>query len=118
MNLEAALQEAVTQALANTLPGLLAQHLGKVPYPNSEPECEDDTVLTMPELAAYLRVGRNAAYALCHQDPPPFPVRKIAGRLVVAKWAVRRWLDGQQGTAPAPVRPWVLRPAALEEESA
>jgi excisionase family DNA binding protein len=47
--------------------------------------------MTVPELAAYLRISRNAAYALCRR--PDFPVTRIGGQIRVYFEALRQWLS-------------------------
>ena len=111
MTLDDAIHDVVGRTVAEALAPLLAQ----LQPPTPSHDHEDDTVLTVPELALYLRVGRNAAYALCNSQPAPFPSKKIGGRTVVAKWTVRRWLE-EQDPAPIPFTEPAERPARQRKE--
>ncbi|WP_303800182.1 helix-turn-helix domain-containing protein [Alicyclobacillus macrosporangiidus] len=66
------------------------------------------TVLTMEDVARYLRIGRTAAYELAHR--PDFPAVRI-GRLVrVNREAFLRWCrhpDYQQEAQKPETRPQV-----------
>lgn len=61
-------------------------------------------LLTVPQLAKFLNVGRNAAYEQCHRNG--FPVIRIGRQLRIPRDALLRWLDRQAdaNTAPTPLR--------------
>lgn len=50
-------------------------------------------LLTVPELAARLRIGLRTAYNLCHE--PDFPAMRVGGQIRVSEIALARWLDEQ-----------------------
>ncbi|AFZ67021.1 helix-turn-helix domain-containing protein [Deinococcus peraridilitoris] len=87
------LDELIAEQVQTAVARVVERHLERLALPATQSDLQNDTVFTVPELAAYLRVGKNAAYALCNQTPPPFPVRRIAGRVVISKRAVDRWLE-------------------------
>lgn len=50
-------------------------------------------VLTLPEVAQVLRIGRNTAYDLARRGELPLPVIKCGRRLLVSKAALCRLLE-------------------------
>jgi len=50
-------------------------------------------ILTIPELAKVLRIGRNTAYNLARRDALPVPVIRCGKRLLVGKAALRKVLE-------------------------
>jgi len=63
-------------------------------------EADLPSVLTMEDVARYLRVGRTAAYELAHR--PDFPAIRI-GRLVrVNREAFLRWCGHPEYQTPKP----------------
>ena len=58
-----------------------------MPRPSSKP-----SVLTVPEVAKRLRIGRTSAYQLCAR--PDFPALRVGGQIRVAEDALQRWLLG------------------------
>ena len=79
------IEDAVERVLARLQPGF-------APAPAAE---GDDEVLDVNGLAQYLGVGRNQAYGLVNQPTPPFPVRRLGGRILIHKRGVRAWLLGE-----------------------
>lgn len=92
-------QAALTRALAQ-----------QTPVPAAVPTSDEDGVFTVEDLAQYLQIGRNAAYALVHSAEFTANVRvtKIGNRIVIPRWHVRRWLDQGADVTPA------LMPAAAQ----
>jgi excisionase family DNA binding protein len=57
-------------------------------------------LLTVPDLAALLHIGKNNAYEMCHQ--PGFPVIRLGKQLRIPRDALLRWLDAQASPEPQP----------------
>ena len=58
-------------------------------------EDEEVPVLTVREVAARLRISRNAAYALCRE--PGFPAAWVGGQIRIPSAAFEHWLKGRSG---------------------
>jgi len=56
-------------------------------------------VLTLPEVAQVLRIGRNTAYDLARRNALPVPVIRCGRRLIVSKAALKRVLEAIDETA-------------------
>lgn len=54
---------------------------------------EQQEILTVEEVAAYLRICLGKAYQLVHSSN--FPARKIDKRILVRKSELDKWLDQQ-----------------------
>ncbi len=61
----------------------------------------DDAILTVEEVADYLRTGRTTAYDLVRDES--FPSMKIKGHIRIGYWALKPWLAAEAGwTYPQP----------------
>lgn len=63
------------------------------PTPSTVPE--GPMLLTVPQLARQLQIGRDQAYTLCHRDD--FPAIRIGRSVRINKAGLQDWLDRNNG---------------------
>ena len=56
---------------------------------------KDTLLLTVPQLAKQLQIGRDTAYSLCHVKD--FPAVRIGRTIRINSESLQKWLDKQNG---------------------
>jgi len=56
----------------------------------------DDALLTVPEVAFYLRVNKTTAYEMARDES--FPVLRIGKQIRIPFWSLKQWVAKTAGT--------------------
>src|SRR5438128_354113 len=77
----------------HAFPRVIRPSIGAFRMSHIEHAHDIPAVLTVRQLAAFLHIGRNAAYEQCHR--PGFPAIRIGKQLRIPRDALLNWLNAQ-----------------------